>query len=102
MLAGENEDRKSPSGMPALSWSEDAAFEAPDSGGLFIGLCGRIAMALRNVRREVLRAGRAGARSSLRALPGLRQFGFATNFRRTRARDDYHFLARAADSRSAM
>jgi len=49
MLAGENADRKNPVSLPALSWIEDAAVEAPDGAGLFIWICGRVALALRSV-----------------------------------------------------
>jgi len=102
MLARENDDRKSPVSLPPLSWVEDAAFEAPVGGGLFVWICGHLALALRKVRSEVLRARRAGAPSPLCALQDLRQFGIATNRRGARAGDDGDVLASARDSGVAM
>jgi len=49
MLAGENVDRKSLIGMPALSWIEDAAIEAPVGGGSSSWIWRRLAVALRSV-----------------------------------------------------
>jgi len=49
MLGGENADRKSSVSLPHLPRIEDAAVEAPDGAGLFIWICGRVAMALRSV-----------------------------------------------------
>src|SRR6267378_3154302 len=102
MLARENADRKSPISLPLLSRVEDAAVEAPEGGGLFIWSCGRLAVAVRKVRNEVLRARRAGAQSLLCALRDLRQFGIATNRRGARAGDDDEVLASAANSGAAM
>jgi len=102
MLAGVNDDRKNPVSLPSLSRIEDAAFEAPVGGGLFIWICGRLAVALRKVRSEILRARRAGAPSLLCALQDLRQFGIATNRRGARAGDDGDVLASARDSGVAM
>jgi hypothetical protein len=49
MLARENADRKSLISVPALSWIEDTAVEAPVGGGSSFWICGRLAMALRSV-----------------------------------------------------
>jgi len=102
MLAGENDDRESPVGLPQLPWVEDPAVETPDGAGLSIWICGRLAVAVRKVRNEVLRARRAGAPSLLCALRDLRQFGIATNRCGARAGDDGDVLASAADSGAAM
>src|SRR6266850_8396116 len=102
MLAGESADRKSPASLPQLPWVEDPAVETPDGAGLSIWICGRLAVALRKVRNEVLRARPAGAPSLLCALWDLRQFGIATNRRGARAGDDDEVLASAANSGAAM
>jgi len=49
MLSGENADRKSPVSVPALSWIEDAAVEAPVGGGSSFWIWRRLAVALRGV-----------------------------------------------------
>jgi hypothetical protein len=49
MLAEENADRKSSFSLPHLPRIEDAAVEAPDGAGLFIWICGRVALALRGM-----------------------------------------------------
>ena len=52
-------------------------------------------MALRRVCSAILCAGSAGARSFVRALWDLRQFGIATHLGRTRSGDEFAGLAAA-------
>jgi hypothetical protein len=102
MLCEEKDDRKPLVSLPSLSCLEDAAVEAPVGDGSSFWIWGHLAVALRNVRNAVLRAGDAGAPSFVCALRDLRQWGIAAHLGGARSRDNFNFLAGAANSGVAM